>query len=65
MPIYDFIVQYIVPLISSNPSEQAMETLEGMFWFLVSFVIAYFAVYLPYYFIRRVGNLPSLLRKKR
>lgn len=65
MPVYDFLVQYIIPLFSSNPSAQALEFFEGMYWLFTSFNICYFACYLPYYFLRWVGKFPSLLRKRR
>lgn len=57
--LYDWILEYIMPLFWTTPTEKAIECFNNMFMIVQGGAIIYFTVYLPFYFLRKAGRLPK------
>lgn len=63
MPIYDFIVQKIFPLFGSSIPADCLNWFDALYWTAVGCVCIYWAIYVPYYCIRKLSRLPAFFGK--
>lgn len=58
MDLYTWITTYLFPLFGT-PDTEALAAFNGIYWLVLSCIIVYFTLFLPFRFFRWAGKLPA------